>query len=201
MLGITGITGYRSVFADGPVDGLAVLVHGAAGGVGSVATQMAARGGATVIAVVRNPEQRSTATQLGAHHALMYSDPDLSARIRDIAPDGAHRIADVDFARHIDLDADVVAVGGTISAYYSSADRPEIPYWKLGFADTTLRLLGSDDFAPEVKHAAALELTAALVDGSLTIGVSDELTLDAIVQAHQTVENGSPAGRVVLALN
>ncbi|MGV9672341.1 NADPH:quinone reductase [Gordonia sp. NPDC003504] len=105
VLGITGITGYRSVFADGPVDGLAVLVHGAAGGVGSVATQMAARGGATVIAVVRNPEQRSTATQLGAHHALMYSDPDLSARIRDIAPDGAHRIADVDFARHIDLDA------------------------------------------------------------------------------------------------
>ena len=31
-LGIAGITGYRSVFADGPVQGLYVLVHGATGG-------------------------------------------------------------------------------------------------------------------------------------------------------------------------
>src|SRR5579885_1316007 len=36
-LGIAGITGYRALFADGPVAGLVVLVHGAAGGVGSIA--------------------------------------------------------------------------------------------------------------------------------------------------------------------
>ena len=46
-LGIAGITGYRAVFADGGVSGLSVLVHGAAGGVGSIATQMARRDGAT----------------------------------------------------------------------------------------------------------------------------------------------------------
>lgn len=44
-LGIAGITGYRAIFADGSVDGLTVLVHGAAGGVGSIATQMAVRDG------------------------------------------------------------------------------------------------------------------------------------------------------------
>jgi len=35
-LGIAGITAHRAIFADGPVTGLAVLVHGAAGGVGSI---------------------------------------------------------------------------------------------------------------------------------------------------------------------
>jgi hypothetical protein len=42
------------VFADGPVRGLCVLVHGATGGVGSIALQMSVRDGATVIAGVRD---------------------------------------------------------------------------------------------------------------------------------------------------
>ena len=66
-----------------------------------------------------------------------------------------HRIADLDFGGHIELDASVLAVGGVICAYYSANDHPTIPYWALGFADATLRLLGSDDFSPEVKAVAA----------------------------------------------
>ena len=91
-LGIAGIPGYRALFADGPPHGLTVLVYGAAGGVGSIAVQMAVRDGARVI-----------------------------------------------------------PVGATISSSYSADARPHISYWPLGFADTNLRLLGSDDFAPEVK--------------------------------------------------
>jgi NADPH2:quinone reductase len=56
-LGIAGITAHRAVFADGGVDGLTVLVHGAVGGVGSIATQMARRDGGRVIAVVRDGQQ------------------------------------------------------------------------------------------------------------------------------------------------
>src|SRR4051794_29499506 len=52
-LGIPGITAHRAVFADGPVAGLAVLVHGVLGGVGSLAAQLAHWGGATVIGTVR----------------------------------------------------------------------------------------------------------------------------------------------------
>ncbi|WTV63763.1 hypothetical protein OG438_42465 [Streptomyces sp. NBC_00035] len=52
-LGIPGITAHRAVFADGPVDRRIVLVHGALGGVGSLAAQLAHWGGATVIGTVR----------------------------------------------------------------------------------------------------------------------------------------------------
>ena len=51
--GIPGITAHRTVFADGPVDGQLVLVHGVLGGVGSLADQLAHWAGATVIATVR----------------------------------------------------------------------------------------------------------------------------------------------------
>ncbi|MBV8989488.1 MAG: zinc-binding dehydrogenase, partial [Solirubrobacterales bacterium] len=163
-LGIAGITAHHAVFADGPVTGLTVLVHGAVGGVGSIATQMARRDGAQVIAVVRD-SQLQRARELGAAHAFPADAPRLAAAIRSVAPDGVHRIAEVDFAAHVDLDAEVLAVGGVIGSYFSSDERPAIPYWKLGFADTTLRLLGSDDFTPAVKTRAADALTAAVLEG------------------------------------
>jgi NADPH2:quinone reductase len=198
-LGITGITAHRAVFADGRVSGLTVLVHGATGGVGSVATQMARRDGATVIAAVRHEDQRSRAVALGAHHVFVADDPGLAARIREVAPGGVDRIAEVDLAAHIDLDAEIIAVGGVISSYYSALDRPAVPYWTLGFADTTLRLLGSDDFSSEVKAQAADELTAALSEGVLHSQIAHRLPLEEIAQAHEMVEAGSP-GQVVLKI-
>jgi NADPH2:quinone reductase len=190
-LGIAGITGYRAVFADGPVRGLNVLVHGAAGGVGSIATQMARRDGAHVIAVVRDHDQQQRALRLGAHTAFLADSPKLADAIHDDAPDGVHRIAEVDLAAHIDLDAEVIAIGGVICSYFSAADRPEIPYWQLGFADTTLRLLGSDDFPPAVKAGAARELTAALADGSLRSTIAARFPLEDIAHAHELVEQGA----------
>jgi NADPH:quinone reductase len=197
-LGIAGITGYRAVFADGSVNGLCVLVHGAAGGVGSIATQMARRDGAWVIAVVR-PRQIDRAREIGADHVFSAEDPDLAGAIRAVARDGVNRIAEVDLAAHADLDADVLAIGGVISSYYSSADRPDLPYWKLGFADTTLRLLGSDDFPAAVKAQAAGALTAALVEGALRSRIAARVPLEEIARAHELVEQGAN-GRVVVTI-
>jgi NADPH2:quinone reductase len=197
-LGIAGITGYRAVFADGPVAGLHVLVHGAVGGVGAIATQMARRDGATVIAIVR-AEQQERARALGASHVLDSARPDLSEAILAIAPKGVERIADVDFAAHIDLNAKIVAVGATISSFATSADRPTIPYWTLGFADTCLRLLGSDDFTPTVKAHAAAELTGALVEGALRSVIAERVPLERIAEAHELVEAGA-AGRVLVQI-
>ncbi len=190
----------RAVFADGPLDGLVVLVHGAAGGVGSIATQLARADGATVIAVVRDEAQRARSERLGAQHAFLEADPELVERIRGVAPDGVHRISDVDLAAHADLDADVLAVGGVISSYFSSADRPPIPYWALGFKDATVRLLGSDDFTPAVKATAARELTAALLKGSLRSEIAPRFPLAEIAAAHELVEGGAP-GRVVIRVD
>jgi len=62
-LGIPGITAHRAVFADGPVTGTTVFVHGVLGAAGSLAAQFARRGGAEVIATCggRATSRRSTA--------------------------------------------------------------------------------------------------------------------------------------------
>jgi NADPH2:quinone reductase len=197
-LGIAGITGYRAVFADGPISGLNVLIWGAAGGVGSISTQMARRGNATVIAIVRGAQFEQART-LGAQQVLDADRDDLVEAILAVAPGGVHRIAEVDFGAHIALDAQVVAVGATVSSFATSIDQPPIPYWTLGFADTCLRLLGSDDFAPQVKADAAAELTDALVEGALQSRIALRVPLESIAEAHERVEAGA-GGRVVVEI-
>lgn len=198
-LGIAGITGHRAVFAAGPVAGLNVLVWGAASGVGAVTLQMAHRAGARVFAVVRRAEQLPLVLAMGATEAWLADDPTLAERIRQVAPEGVHRVAEVDFAAHIDIDAEVMATGGVISAYYSSVDRPNMPYWKLAFADVSLRLLGSDDFPPAVKAEAARDLTSALLEGRLRAAIAARLPLQDIALAHEQVEQGA-GGRVLLTV-
>jgi NADPH:quinone reductase len=51
-LGIPGITAHRAVFADGPVSGQRVLVHGVHGSVGALAAQLARWAGAMVVGIV-----------------------------------------------------------------------------------------------------------------------------------------------------
>src|SRR4051812_9608304 len=74
-LGIPGITAHRAVFSDGPVSGTTVLVQGALGGVGSLAAQLAAWGGATVIGTVRSGAELD---RVGAWvtHAVALDGPD-----------------------------------------------------------------------------------------------------------------------------
>ncbi len=198
-LGIAGITGYRSVFADGPVDGLWVLIYGAVGGVGSIATQMARRDGATVIAVVRAGQEERART-LGAAHVLDSARTDLPEAVRALVPHGVDRIADLDFGAHIEANAKMVGIGATISSIATSVEQPSIPYWTLGFADTCLRLLGSDDFAPRVKADAAAQLTQALIEGPLQSVIAERVPLDRIAQAQEMVESGV-AGRVIVQID
>jgi NADPH2:quinone reductase len=60
--------------------------------------------------------------------------------------------------------------------------------------------LGSDDFAPAAKADAAGRLTAALVDGSLRVPVTERLPLEEVAEAHELVERGH-TGRVILQLS
>ena len=60
-----------------------ILVHAAAGGVGSIVVQWAKHLGATVIGVVSTPEKAALITSLGADHALLTSE-DIPSRVREI---------------------------------------------------------------------------------------------------------------------
>ncbi|MGH9222233.1 MAG: NADPH:quinone reductase [Acidimicrobiales bacterium] len=186
-LGIPGITAHRAVFADGPVRGTFVLVHGVRGAVGSLAAQLARWGGALVIGTVRS-----------GTGGVPLDGPDPAADILRLAPGGVDRVIDVAFGANIELNAAVATPGCVIAAYASAEERPPIPYWPLAFSNVTIRLLGSDDFPAEAKQAAARDLTRAAAEGALHIEVAEPYPLDRIADAHRAVEAGSRHGRVLL---
>ena len=188
-LGIAGITAHRAVFADGPVNGLTVLVHGVLGGVGSLAAQLADWSGATVIGSVRRASDVGLVSPAVAHTVVL-AQADAACAIRQHAPDGVDRVIEVSFSDNVDLDARVIRNGGILAAYGTREDRPSLPFWPMLFENVIVRLLGSDDFPVEAKQQAATELTAAAAAGALLVSQYTKLPLEQIAAGHDLVDQG-----------
>jgi NADPH2:quinone reductase len=112
---VTGLTADHALFTVGRLrGGERVAITAAAGGVGTMAVQMAARAGARVLAVASTEEKRLLASRLGAEEAVSYRD---------------YRGA---LASGVDLVAD--AVGGALFRPGWRALRPDGRYVLYGFA-------------------------------------------------------------------
>jgi NADPH2:quinone reductase len=190
-LGIPGITAHRTVFADGPVTGQRVLVHGVLGGVGALAAQLARWGGATVIGTVRRGADLAEVDPALVPAAVALDQPDPAAAIRRTAGGGVDRIIEVAFSDNVDLDAEVARNGAVIAAYATREDRPDFPFWPMLFDNVTIRLLGSDDFPPDARRQAALDLTEAARSGAWSVRVGAPIALAEAASAHELVDAGS----------
>ncbi|PSL06810.1 hypothetical protein CLV30_102199 [Haloactinopolyspora alba] len=85
--GVPAYHGIVDVAAVGAGD--VVLVSGAAGGVGSMAAQIAKARGASVIGIAGGPEKaRYLVDELGLDAAIDHHDDDLDDRLAELAPDG-----------------------------------------------------------------------------------------------------------------
>jgi NADPH-dependent curcumin reductase CurA len=90
VLGITGLTAYFGLLDLGkPKPGETVLVSGAAGATGSVASQIAKLKGCRVIGIAGGPEKCSwLETELGLDDTIDYKSEDVAQRIAALCPDG-----------------------------------------------------------------------------------------------------------------
>lgn len=199
-LGIPGVTAHRCVFADGPVSGATVLVHGVLGGVGSLAAALATWGGATVIGTVRRTGELADVPAALAGRAVALDVPDPAAAIRAVAPGGVDRIVEVALAANADLDDAVIAEHGAIAAYATNEARTAIPFWTLLFKNVTIRLCGSDDFPAEARARAAADLTTVAALGALPIRTAPAYALADVAAAHDAVDAGARRGRVLVDL-
>lgn len=107
--------------------GEALLVHAAAGGVGSAALQLGKLMGARVIATAGGPAKVRACLEAGAEAAIDYQDADWVARLREIAPEGVDVIYD--------------PVGGEVGAQSLRCLAYGARYLVIGFAGGTLTQL------------------------------------------------------------
>jgi acryloyl-coenzyme A reductase len=168
--------------------GMRVLVTGANGGVGVAAVQLAARLGAEVIAVVRDPRQQPLVAALGAHEVVVDDGASFHKRVRgiDVALDCVGQPTFNAALRTLRLGGRMVAVGNVVE---------ERVALNLGYIIVNaLSVVGSSG-ASATDMAALL---AFLGDRPLTIPIAAELPLERADEAQRRVKAGGLFGRLVL---
>lgn len=113
---VTYQTGYCALHRRANIQpGETLLVHAAAGGVGSAAVQLGKAAGATVIGTAGGPDKCEVARKLGADHVIDYSSEDLVAAVKEITGGrGADVIYDPVGGDVFDASRKVVAFEGRI---------------------------------------------------------------------------------------
>ncbi|MFM1990670.1 MAG: hypothetical protein RJA99_3627 [Pseudomonadota bacterium] len=211
-LPLTTITAWEALFdrlqlrLGSPHEAGTLLVTAGAGGVGSIAIQLARRlSGARVIATASRPESREQALALGAHDVIDHSKP-LSEGLARIGVKWVERIFSVSHTeRHWPELAKAVAPQGRICVIDDPADpldarplkaRCASLHWEAMFTRSTFE-------TPDmIEQGRLLDEVARLVDEGLlrttharTLGRIDAATLRA---AHAQLESQSTIGKVVL---
>jgi NADPH:quinone reductase len=201
-LGVPAMTAHRCLFVDGPIAGKVVLVTGAVGGVGQYAVQLAKWGGATVIATVSSAEKAEQARSIGADHVINYRAEDVVARVQAITEGaGVDRIVEVAFGANLPVSLQVLKTNGVIATYSSDANpTPTIPFGQMLGKDVAVRFVLVYVMGEAAHQDAIRDITTALEAGLLHPVAVQRFTLDEIAAAHEAVETGHTAGKVLLDL-
>ena len=186
---LTGATAVHALTATGVGQGDTVLVHGAAGGVGLMAVQLAALRGARVIGTVGG-DGADLVRRFGAE-PVRYGDG-LAGRVRELAPGGVDAALDlVGSDEAVDVSLELVADRqriATIAAFGRAA------------ADGIKALGGGPGADPgtELRDAARPELAEAAGAGRLEVVVAATFPLEDVAEAHRQGMAGHTHGKLVL---
>ncbi|MFE4974829.1 NADP-dependent oxidoreductase [Kitasatospora sp. NPDC056651] len=177
-LPLAGLTAGQLVTRLGTGPGDTVLVHGAAGGVGSFAVQIARELGARVIGTA-SPRNHARLRELGCE-PVAYGEG-LTDRVRALAPDGVSVVADC-VGGVLDVTLAVLAEGGR---HASIAD------------DTVLGAGGQWIWVrPSGEELAELGRLAAA--GRLTVDVAATFPLSGLAEAFALNQEGHTQGKIVI---
>lgn len=187
-LPVAGITAHQALIEELNLrPGETIVIAGAAGGVGTIAVQLAKIIGATVIGT-GSERNEDYVRKLGADHYLDYTKGDLVAQLRAVVPDGADTALDCVGGEHVEETLKLVKSGGRVAELSGHNPAARDP-------NTAL-------FHVYAKPSGArLEVLAKLVaDGKLRVEVERTFPLDQAKAALERVESRHVRGKVILTL-
>ena len=186
---LTGVTAWHLLEATGVGAGDTVLIHGAAGGVGVMAVQLAVDRGATVVGTgdLKNHEFLRDLGAIPVEYGTGLMD-----RARAAAPDGVDAALDLAGTDEA-LDVSFVLVPDrTRIATIVSFERG---------LNTGIKVLGGApgaDPGTEIRDAARLELTRLAEEGKLRVFVSHTFPFAEAAEAHRVIMEGHTQGKFAL---
>lgn len=189
-------TAHDALFAQGGLrPGERLLVHGAAGGVGTAAVQLGALAGARVTATVRNPAARDAVAALGAEAVL---DPD---GFREHGPFDV--VLELVGAPNLAANVDALATGGRIVVIGVGAGvKAELNLLALMGKRATLRgsTLRARPLEEKAQAARAVEreVLPALAAGRVRVPVAQTFALADAAAAYDRFTRGGKLGKIVL---
>jgi NADPH2:quinone reductase len=182
--------------------GQTILVHAAAGGVGSLLVQLARLRGAHVIGTASTAEKLEIVKELGADAAINYTEADWPEQVRAATPDGAG----------VDLLIEMVGgevgeqnvkclVPGATMIVYGAASGKDFQISALGLLGKNLTVKGYTLYSETEATLAEFtrDLLAHVKENRLKV-IVQEFPLGQAADAHRAIEGRSTTGKVVLRI-
>lgn len=198
-VGVPYATAYRALFQKArAIPGEAVLVHGATGGVGLAAIQLARAAGMTIIATGGSPEGRDLASAQGADHLLDHREPGYLDRIGSLTEGrGVDLILEMLANVNLAHDLKVLSEGGRV-VVIGNRGTVEINPRDAMSRDATI--LGMILFNASEKELASIHaaLGAGLENGTLKPVIGRRFPFQEAAEAHRAVTAPGACGKIIL---
>jgi NADPH2:quinone reductase len=198
-LGVPYATAFRALFHRAKaVAGETVLVHGASGGVGTAAVQMARAAGLTVIGTSGSAAGKELVKSQGAHQVLNHNDPNYTEELmRLTGGKGVDVILEMLANVNLGKDLTLLTKFGRVVVIGSRGKVEINPRDTMSRDATILGMTLFNATEPELQsiHRA---LYAGLENGSLKPVVGKEFPLAKAAEAHAAVMESGAGGKILL---
>ncbi len=183
--------------------GQVILVHAAAGGVGSILTQWAHSMGATVIGAVGSEAKAAIARSRGCDHVILYDQDDVAAKVKEITggkgvPVVYDSVGKVTFEGSL---ASLAKRGMLVTFGNASGPVPAVEPLRLsrgGSLFLTRPTLFDYIVTTEELDASAAAIFGAIKSGAVKIDIGQRFPLADARKAHDALANRQTTGSSVL---
>lgn len=179
-----------------------VLIHAAAGGVGTAAVQIAREAGAEIYGTASTEEKLEKASSLGCDHPINYVEDDFVAEIDELTDHGVDMVLDGVGGDTTRRSLDALKYFGRMVVYGAASGTPgELRTDELLFGNYEIigyHLGRAMQLKPMKIMGAVPELSNMLEDGKLEVQFDRSFDLEDVVDAHEYVEGRQSMGKVVL---
>ncbi|MCC3280307.1 NAD(P)H-quinone oxidoreductase [Arthrobacter sp. zg-Y40] len=203
----TAATVFSNLFMAAAVqEGDYVLIHGATGGIGTMAIQMVAAFGAVPMVTAGSAEKLELAQSLGTKVLINYKEQDFVEAVREATGGhGADVILDVVGAKYLQKNLDALAVAGRLviiglqGGIKAELDLNQLMIKRAAVIGTTLRGRPVEEKSA-IMAAVGEHVWPLLVSGQIRPLVDRTFPLAEAAAAHEYFDSGQHAGKILLTL-